>query len=441
MSLIENFVQNHVDLLKRNDYIDPSLYKEYGVKSGLRNEDGKGVLAGLTNISQIISEKNVDGKKQPCDGELWYRGHRINGLIEDLGDELGFEKIAYLLIMGVLPDDKELAEFKTVLGEARTLPANFTRDIIMEAPTGDIMKSMMRSILAYSYYDHNVLDNSVGNSLRQCLELISTFPQFAAYAYHSYNHYKKGGSMYIHLPDPNLSAAENLLSLLRPDRKYTPLEAKILDTALILHMEHGGGNNSSFTARVVTSAGSDTYSTMTAAMASLKGSRHGGANLRFISMMSDIREHVRDWYDRDEVAAYIQKIVNKEAFDRTGLIYGIGHAVYTISDPRKIILKDYLRQLVREKGCFDDELALLENMEAVAPGIIAKARNLPQPPDPNIDFYSGALYYMLDVPPSLFIAFFAIARIVGWSAHRLEELITSNKIIRPAYKSVMKAEA
>ena len=416
MSLIENFVQNHVDLLKRNDYIDPSLYKEYGVKSGLRNEDGKGVLAGLTNISQIISENIVDGKKQPCDGELWYRGHRINGLIEDLGDELGFEKIAYLLIMGVLPDDKELAEFKTVLGEARTLPANFTRDIIMEAPTGDIMKSMMRSILAYSYYDHNVLDNSVGNSLRQCLELISTFPQFAAYAYHSYNHYKKGGSMYIHLPDPSLSAAENLLSLLRPDRKYTPLEAKILDTALILHMEHGGGNNSSFTARVVTSAGSDTYSTMTAAMASLKGSRHGGAT-------------------------YIQKIVNKEAFDRTGLIYGIGHAVYTISDPRKIILKDYLRQLVREKGCFDDELALLENMEAVAPGIIAKARNLPQPPDPNIDFYSGALYYMLDVPPSLFIAFFAIARIVGWSAHRLEELITSNKIIRPAYKSVMKAEA
>ena len=406
MSLIENFVQNHVDLLKRNDYIDPSLYKEYGVKSGLRNEDGKGVLAGLTNISQIISEKNVDGKKQPCDGELWYRGHRINELIEDLGDELGFEKIAYLLIMGVLPDNNELAEFKTVLGEARTLPANFTRDIIMEAPTGDIMKSMMRSILAYSYYDHNVLDNSVGNSLRQCLELISTFPQFAAYAYHSYNHYKKGGSMYIHLPDPSLSAAENLLSLLRPDRKYTPLEA-----------------------------------TMTAAMASLKGSRHGGANLRFISMMGDIREHVRDWYDRDEVAAYIQKIVNKEAFDRTGLIYGIGHAVYTISDPRKIILKDYLRQLVREKGCFDDELALLENMEAVAPGIIAKARNLPQPPDPNIDFYSGALYYMLDVPPSLFIAFFAIARIVGWSAHRLEELITSNKIIRPAYKSVMKTEA
>ncbi len=384
MSLIENFVQNHVDLLKRNDYIDPSLYKELGVKSGLRNEDGKGVLAGLTNISQIISEKIVDGKKQPCDGELWYRGHRINELIEDLGDELALLENMEAVAPGII-------------AKARNLPQppdpniDFTRDIIMEAPTGDIMKSMMRSILAYSYYDHNVLDNSVGNSLRQCLELISTFPQFAAYAYHSYNHYKKGGSMYIHLPDPSLSAAENLLSLLRPDRKYTPLEAKILDTALILHMEHGGGNNSSFTARVVTSAGSDTYSTMTAAMASLKGSRHGGANLRFISMMSDIREHVRDWYDRDEVAAYIQKIVNKEAFDRTGLIYGIGHAVYTISDPRKIILKDYLRQLVREKGCFDDELALLENMEAVAPGIIAKARNLPQPPDPNIDFRCAAV--------------------------------------------------
>lgn len=438
MSFIEEYAQSHVGLLTRNDYIDPALYRKYGVKSGLRNEDGKGVLAGLTTISQIIAEKTIDGRKQPCDGELWYRGHRIEELVELLGDEPGFEKIAYLLIMGVLPDDEELAEFRRVLGEARTLPPEFTRDIIMEAPTGDIMKSMMRSILAYSFYDHNALDNSVGNSLRQCLELISTFPLFAVYAYHAYNHYKKGGSMYIHMPDPKLSAAENLLSLLRPDRKYTPLEAKILDTVLILHMEHGGGNNSSFTTRVVTSAGSDTYSTMTAAMASLKGSRHGGANLKFISMMNDIREHVKDWYDRDEVAAYIRRIVNKEAFDRTGLVYGIGHAVYTISDPRKIILKEFVRQLVREKGCFDDEFALQENIAAVAPGVIAKARNMPYPPDPNVDFYSGSVYYMLNVPPSFFTAIFAIARIVGWSAHRLEELITSNKIIRPAYKSVMK---
>ena len=337
--------------------------------------------------------------------------------------------------MGVLPDDKELAEFKTVLGEARTLPANFTRDIIMEAPTGDIMKSMMRSILAYSYYDHNVLDNSVGNSLRQCLELISTFPQFAAYAYHSYNHYKKGGSMYIHLPDPSLSAAENLLSLLRPDRKYTPLEAKILDTALILHMEHGGGNNSSFTARVVTSAGSDTYSTMTAAMASLKGSRHGGANLRFISMMSDIREHVRDWYDRDEVAAYIQKIVNKEAFDRTGLIYGIGHAVYTISDPRQKILKGAVQTLAHVEG-YSDDFDLYERVERLAPIVIGKKRRIYKGVASNVDFYSGLLYSMLDIPCELYTPLFATARIAGWSAHRLEELVNAGKIIRPAYMSI-----
>lgn len=434
---IRQYAKNHLELLMTNDYIDPALYEEYGVKSGLRDAGGKGVLAGLTNISQIIATKYIDGRKCPCAGELWYRGHEINELVNGLGDDLGFEKIAYLLIMGVLPSDDELAEFKNILGEARSLPAHFTRDIIMKAPTGDIMKSMMRSILAYSYYDHNALDTSVENSLRQCIELISTFPMFAAYAYHSYNHYKKGGSMYIRMSDPKFSAAENLLSLLRPDRKFTPLEAKVLDTALLLHMEHGGGNNSSFTTRVVTSAGSDTYSTMTAAMASLKGFRHGGANLKFISMMGDIREHVNDWYDRDEVVAYVQKIVNKEAFDRTGLIYGMGHAVYTLSDPREVILKEYVKQLVREKGTFDADFALHENIEAVAPEIIAKARNMPRPPAPNVDFYSGAVYYMLGVPPSFYTAIFAIARIVGWSAHRLEELTTSTKIIRPAYKSIM----
>ncbi|MBR1806782.1 MAG: citrate synthase [Selenomonadaceae bacterium] len=376
------YAQNHVDLLKKSDYINPELYEEYGVKVGLRDAGGKGVLTGLTNISQIVASKFIDGKKKPCDGELWYRSHEINDLFNELGDELGFEKIAYLLIMGVMPTDDELAEFKTVLGEART------------------------------------------------------FPLFAAYAYHSYNHYKKGGSMYIHMPDPKLSVAENLLSILRPDRQYTPLEAKVLDTALILHMEHGGGNNSSFTTRVVTSSGSDTYSTMTAAMASLKGFRHGGANLKFISMMGDICEHVNDWYDRDEVAAYVEKIVNKEAFDRTGLIYGMGHAVYTLSDPRERILKEYVKLLVREKG-MENYFALHENIEAVAPAIIAKARNMPRPPAPNVDFYSGAVYYMLNVPPTFYTAIFAIARIVGWSAHRLEEIITSNKIIRPAYKSVM----
>lgn len=433
---ISDYAKNHAELIKNSDRINPELYSEYGVKSGLRNKDGSGILAGLTNISQIIAKKNIDGKMEPCRGELWYRDHEINELINGLGDDLGFEKIAYLLIMGVLPDENELNTFKNVLGNARHLPPHFTRDIIMKAPTGDIMKSMMRSILAYSYYDHNALDTSVENSLRQCMELISVFPLFAAYAYHAYNHYKKGGSMYIHMPDPKLSAAENLLSILRPDKKYTPLEAKVLDTALILHMEHGGGNNSSFTTRVVTSAGSDTYSTMTAAMASLKGFRHGGANLKFISMMGDIREHVRDYYDRDEVAAYVKKIVNKEAFDRTGLIYGMGHAVYTLSDPREVILKEYVKELVREKSQYEPDFALHENIEAVAPGIIAKAKNMPIPPAPNVDFYSGAVYYMLGVPTSFYTAIFAIARIVGWTAHRLEEIITTNKIMRPAYKSV-----
>ena len=433
---ISDYAKNHTALLKNSDRINPELYNEYGVKSGLRNKDGSGILAGLTNISQIIAKKNIDGKMEPCRGELWYRDYEINELINGLGDNLGFEKIAYLLIMGVLPDEKELDMFKNVLGNARRLPPHFTRDIIMKAPTGDIMKSMMRSILAYSYYDSNALDTSVENSLRQCMELISVFPLFAAYAYHAYNHYKKGGSMYIHMPDPKLSAAENLLSILRPDKKYTPLEAKVLDTALILHMEHGGGNNSSFTTRVVTSAGSDTYSTMTAAMASLKGFRHGGANLKFISMMGDIREHVHDYYDRDEVAAYVEKIVNKEAFDRTGLVYGMGHAVYTLSDPREVILKEYVRELVREKSQYEPDFALHENIEAVAPGIIAKAKNMPLPPAPNVDFYSGAVYYMLGVPTSFYTAIFAIARIVGWTAHRLEEIITTNKIMRPAYKSV-----
>lgn len=439
---IKDYAKKQVEMLQRNDYIDPQLYKDYGVKTGLRNLDGSGVLAGLTNISQVVGSKVIDGKKQPCDGELWYRGHKINELIEGLGDdELGFEKIAYLLIMGKMPNAEELTEFKEVLIDAcnnNSMAPQFTRDIIMQAPTGDIMKSMMRSILAASYYDDNALDMSVENSLRQCLLLMKAFPVFAAHAYHTYIHYKKSGSMHIHTPDPTLSTSECLLTLLRPDKKFTPLEAKVLDTALILHMEHGGGNNSSFTTRVVTSAGSDTYSTITAAMASLKGARHGGANLKFISMMGDIREHVKDWYDRDEVAAYIEKIVKKEAFDGAGLVYGMGHAVYTLSDPRELILKEYVKKLVKEKGCFDADFALHENIEAVAPQIIQKHKNLPIPPAPNVDFYSGAVYYMLGVPPSFYTAIFAIARIVGWTAHRLEELITSKKIIRPAYKSVMK---
>ena len=422
---------------RRNDTISPRLYDEYGVKKGLRDENGNGVLAGLTNISKITSSKIVDGKKLPCDGQLWYRGYRVEDLIGSLGEtELGYEKIAYLLLMGQLPDSAAAEEFRTLLGECRTLPTNFTRDVIMKAPGKDIMNSMTRGILTLASYDERAIDTSVSNSLRQCIQLIAEFPLLAVYGYHAYNYYENMDSMVIHRPDPTLSTAENLLMMLRPNKKYTATEAKVLDTALILHMEHGGGNNSTFTTRVITSSGSDTYSTIAAAMSSLKGPKHGGANIKVMEMMEDIRLHVSDCSDKEALADYLAKIINRDAFDRKGLVYGMGHAIYSLSDPRERIFKGYVEKLAAEKGRGDD-LTLYRNVEELAPQLIAKHRRIYKGVSPNVDFYSGFVYDMLGIPQELYTAMFAVARIVGWSAHRIEELICMDKIIRPAYMSVM----
>ena len=433
----EEYMANKETLCRKNDTIARRLYDEYGVKKGLRDENGNGVLAGLTNISKIVSSQIVDGKKTSCDGQLWYRGYRVEELLNSLGEnELGFEKIAYLLLMGEMPDDTELIEFKKLIGDCRTLPSNFTRDVIMKAPSNDIMNSMTRSILTLASYDERATETTVSNALRQCIQLISEFPLLAVYGYHAYNYSENMDSMVIHRPDPSLSTAENFLMMLRPDKKYTATEAKVLDTALILHMEHGGGNNSTFTTRVITSSGSDTYSTMAAAMSSLKGPKHGGANIKVMEMMSDIRNHVSDFSDKDEVATYLTKIINKEAFDKTGLVYGMGHAVYSLADPRERVFKGYVEKLAAEKGR-EKDLELYQNIEELAPELIAKYRRIYKGVSPNVDFYSGFVYDMLGIPQELYTAMFAIARIVGWSAHRIEELICTDKIIRPAYMSVM----
>ena len=422
----------------KNDFIERRLFDEYDINQGLRDEKGNGVLTGLTNISLIKSYEIKDGKKEPCDGELWYRGYRVEDLIKNLGeDEMGYEKIAYLLIVGELPDDEQYDDFRTALGRLMPLPTNFTRDVIMKAPTDDIMNTMTRSILTLASYDKELKNTSLENNIRQCIQLISQFPTLAVYAYNSYNHYQNLDSMYIHYPNPGLSAAENILTMLRPDKKYTKTEAKVLDTALILHMEHGGGNNSTFTTRVVTSSGSDTYSTMAAAMCSLKGPKHGGANIKVMDMMADISEHIKDVEDDEKLTAYLEKILDKETFDCKGLIYGMGHAVYTISDPREKVLKKYVKQLAAEKGR-TDEYRLYEQTERLAPQVVMNRKHNKTGVCPNVDFYSGFVYDMLGIPKELYTAIFAIARIVGWSAHRIEEIVCTDKIIRPAYMSVMK---
>lgn len=435
--LTDEYINKQSEICKMNNRISPRLYEEYGVNLGLRDENGKGVLTGLTKISKIVSSKMINGETVPCEGELWYRGYPIEKLIGSLeADEMGYEKTAYLLLMGKLPTAEECAKFRQMIGYSRRLPTNFTRDVIMKAPSHDIMNSMTRSVLTLASYDEKVLDTSVENCLRQCIQLIGEFPLLAVYAYHAYNHYEKQDSMYIHRSDPSLSTAENFLKLLRPDQNYTEVEAKVLDTALILHMEHGGGNNSTFTTRVVTSSGSDTYSTIAAAMSSLKGPKHGGANIKVMEMMSDIREHISDHEDKDEISAYLTKILDGEAFDGKQLIYGMGHAVYSLSDPREKVFKAYVTKLALEKGRQED-LILYQNVEEIAPVLIAQKRRIYKGVSPNIDFYSGFVYEMLGIPKELYTAMFAIARIVGWSAHRIEELICMNKIIRPAYMSVM----
>lgn len=425
------------DKMVANSKIDPELYTKYNVKRGLRDIDGKGVLTGLTDISTITQNKLVDGKLVPCDGELYYRGYNINdivgGILED--DRFGFEEVVYLLLFGAMPNKKQLKEFKELLVQYRTLPQNFVRDVILKAPSEDMMNSIARSVLTLFCYDKNPNDTSIENVMRQCVQLISVFPMLSVYGYHAYNHYLRDKSLYIHRAEPTMSTAEVILSLLRPDRKYTNLEAKVLDMALILHMEHGGGNNSTFTTHVVTSSGTDTYSAIAAALASLKGPKHGGANVKVFEMFEDLKQNVRDWKDDEAIENYLEKLLDKQAFDRKGLIYGMGHAVYTISDPRQKILKKSVKKLA-EAESYNKEFDLYEKVEKLAPEVIGRKRKIYKGVASNVDFYSGLLYSMLDIPCELYTPLFATARIAGWSAHRLEELVNGGKIIRPAYMSI-----
>ena len=424
--------------VEETSIIENELFTKYEVKRGLRDLNGKGVLAGLTHISDVRANKLVNGEQVPTHGELFYRGYNVKDLVEGFSSDnrFGFEEVAYLLLFDKLPNEKELSDFKNILGEYRSLPTSFVRDIIMKAPSTDMMNTLARSVLTLYSYDYRADDTSLPNVLRQSLQLIALFPEFAIYGYQAFNHYHEGESLYIHPPVPELSAAENILHLLRPDSKYIPLEAKLLDIALVLHMEHGGGNNSTFTTHVVTSSLTDTYSAIAAAIGSLKGPRHGGANIKVVQMFDDMKRTVKDWTDEEEVSAYLRKLLHKEAFDHAGLIYGVGHAIYSKSDPRALVLKSHVEALSHEKG-LDDEFALYSMVERLAPEIIASERKMYKGVSINVDFYSGFVYNMLNLPAELFTPMFAIARIVGWSAHRMEELANNGKIIRPAYKPIM----
>lgn len=419
----------------KNNVIDRELYSKYKVNRGLRDDKGVGVLTGLTEISEVCAK---DENGNPIDGQLFYRGYNIRDLATGLrtDNRFGFGEITYLLLFGYLPSEKELKNFRKLMNTFRTLPNSFVRDIIMKAPSSDIMNSMARSVLTLYSYDSNADDTSLENVLRQCLQLIALFPQLALYSYQAYDYYLKDNtSFFINHPQPELSSAENILHMLRKDSSYTDLEAKILDLALIIHAEHGGGNNSTFTTHVVTSSGTDTYSAIAAALGSLKGPKHGGANIKVCHMFEDIKKNVGDWKDDDEVSAYMKKLLNKEAYDKSGLIYGIGHAIYSTSDPRAEIFKSFVERLAIAKGK-SDEYELYSSVERLAPIVIANQRNMFKGVSANVDFYSGFVYQMLGIPEELFTPLFAISRITGWSAHRLEEIINGNKIIRPAYMAV-----
>lgn len=433
--------KEYADICISKEKIPPELYDTYGVKKGLRDKNGKGVISGITDISKIVSSKLVDGVMEPCDGELYYRGYHIFDLVNGVSRRggFGFEEIEYLLLFGSLPNVVQLEEFEKLAGESRTLPSNFVRDVIMKAPSRDIMNSMTKSILTLASYDNKVSDVSISNVIRQSIMLISVFPMFAVYGYHAYNHAENNESFYIHRPDTTISTAENILRMLRPDKSYSEIEAKVLDIALILHMEHGGGNNSTFTTRVVSSAGSDTYSVIAAALSSLKGPKHGGANIKVVNMIQDLKEHVSDLTDDEAVAAYLEALVDKNAFDKKGLIYGMGHAVYSISDPRAVVFKSFVEKLAVAKGR-EEDYALYSMIERLAPEVIAKKRKIYKGVSANVDFYSGFVYSMLDIPSELYTPLFAMARIVGWCAHRIEELINVDKIIRPAYQSIVTEE-
>ena len=430
-------LNTYADLCIRNSGIDPALYGKLQVKRGLRDLDGKGVLTGLTQISEINAGKLRDGKEMPEGGELFYRGISINDLVDGFvkDNRFGFEETAFLLLFGALPDRQQLEEFSSLLAQYRTLPTNFVRDVVFKAPTPDMMNTLARSVLTLYGYDPDACDISIPNVLRQCIRLISIFPLLSVYGYQAYNHYVEGGVLFIQPPDPSLSTAENILHMLRTDGEYTVLEARLLDLALVLHAEHGGGNNSTFTTHVVSSSGTDTYSSMAASLCSLKGPKHGGANIKVVQMFDDIKANVSDWEDEEEIRAYLVKLLEKQAFDKTGLIYGMGHAVYSLSDPRSEILKQFVGPLSAEKGR-QKEFALYRNVARLAPVVIGERRRIYKGVSPNIDFYSGFVYSMLDLPRELYTPLFAVARVVGWSAHRIEELINAGKIIRPAYKNV-----
>ena len=430
-------IEKYAGFAQENDQVDKDLFTQFGVKRGLRDINGKGVVTGITNISRVESTEEVDGKIVPCAGKLYFRGYNVKDLAAGLKESgrFGFEEIAYLLLFGELPTNDQLKEFEGVLASCRHLPTNFVRDVILKAPSKDVMNSVTRSVLTLASYDKDMSDTSVDNVLRQCIELIATLPMLAVYGYHAFNHYQRNKSLYIHRPSAKLSTSENFLRMLRPNMHYTKLEAKVLDLLLILHMEHGGGNNSTFTTRVVTSSGSDTYSTIAAALSSLKGPKHGGANIKVVQMFKDIKKNCGDYKDPEQVKEYLRKILNKETFDQKGLIYGMGHAIYSVSDPRAEIFKEEVEKLAIEKGK-EEDFALYSLIENLAPEVIAEERKIYKGVSANVDFFSGLLYSMLDIPEELYTPMFAIARIVGWSAHRVEELVAADKIMRPAYVSI-----
>ena len=428
-ALTQHYLKDHI--------IKPEKYVKYAVNRGLRDLNGNGVLTGLTEISEIQSHKMVDGEKTPCEGKLYYRGVDVEQIVAGFVNEkrCGFEETVYLLLFGALPSASQLADFRALLAGYRSLPTNFVRDVILKAPNADMMNSLARSVLTLYSYDAHATDNSLENVLRQSLQLIALFPLLTVYSYHAYSHYVLDQSLYIHNPDPALSTAENLLHILRADGKYTELEARILDLALVLHAEHGGGNNSTFTMHVVTSSGTDTYSAVAAALSSLKGPKHGGANIKVVQMFDDMKQTLPDWTDEAGIEQYLRALLHKEAFDRAGLIYGMGHAVYSLSDPRAGVFQHFVEMLAQEKGRHE-EYELYAAVARLAPRIIGEERRIYKGVSPNIDFYSGFVYSMLDLPLELYTPIFAVSRIAGWSAHRMEELLNAGKIIRPAYRCV-----
>jgi len=434
---LDELIQTYSEYAYASNIINSELYAKYEVKRGLRDISGKGVLAGLTEISEILAYRIEEGDLIPCEGKLFYRGYDIEDIVRGfLGESrFGFEEVCFLLLMGHLPTNKEYTEFCKLLSSQMALPDEFLRNTIMNAPGHDMMNQLATSILTLYTYDEKAEDTSIPNVLRQCLQLIAQFPSLMVYGFQSYAYYYNKQSLIIHTPEKKLSIAENILHMLRPNSKFTALEAKILDLALVLHAEHGGGNNSTFTTHVVTSSGTDTYSAIASSLCSLKGPKHGGANIKVVQMFEDIKASVKDWKDEEEICAYLEKILNKEAFDKSGLIYGIGHAVYSLSDPRSLIFRSHVEDLAKSKNA-TEEYELYSKIESLAPQVISHKRKMYKGVSANIDFYSGFVYKLLDLPPELYTPLFATARIAGWSAHRIEELANNGKIIRPAYKSV-----